>query len=38
VEQQPSSYIHQGEVLEEPNVVGQIEIKRHDVAMRNGPI
>lgn len=31
VEQQPSSYIHQGEVLEEPNVVSQVEIKRHDV-------
>ncbi len=31
MEQQPPSCIHQGEVLEEPNVVGQVEIKHHDV-------
>jgi len=32
--EQPSSCIHEGEVLEEPNVVGQVEIKHpyaHDL-------
>jgi len=31
VEQQPSSCICQGEVLEEPNVVGQVEIEHPNV-------